>query len=133
VTGGNKGLDRVLCLELAREGANVAVVAGRDIEGVRGVANEVRGMGREAWAGVADITNPAPVEDMAAAVQSHFGAIDVLVNNAGGGGARKPLEQISDVEWDRTFDINTKGTFLCSAAVARRMIPRAGRVRSSIW
>lgn len=124
VTGGNKGIGRILCLELAREGANIVVVAGHDFEGAKAVAAEVETFGRKALAQVADITNSASVDNMVDAARSQFGTIDILVNNAGGGSVRKPLEDITDVEWDRVFDINTKGTFLCSAAVARCMMPQ---------
>lgn len=129
VTGGNKGLGRTSCLELAREGANVAVVAGHDLEGARTVASEVEALGSGALALAADITDAASVRDLVQEVHQKFGAIDILVNSAGGGSVRKPLEDVTDLEWDRVFDLNTKGTFLCSAAVARVM---KGQGRGSI-
>lgn len=122
VTGGNKGIGRVLCLELAREGANIVVAAGHDMEAAKKVAAEVEALGRKALAQVADVRDSAAVNGMIEEAKSQFETIDILINSAGAGGARKPLEDVTDVEWDRAFDINTKGTFLCSAAAARVMM-----------
>jgi NAD(P)-dependent dehydrogenase (short-subunit alcohol dehydrogenase family) len=122
VTGGNKGMGRVICLELAREGADVAVLAGRDLDGATAVAAEISAFGRRGLPGIVDITSPASVDEMIVTAVRHFGKVDILVNCAGSSSVRKPLEQISEREWDRVFDITTKGTFLCSAAAARQMM-----------
>src|SRR5262245_6217547 len=121
VTGGNKGIGRVIGLELAREGADVAVVAGHDLEGAKAVVGEIEKLGRRALPLTTDVTSASSVEKMAEQVARHFGRLDILVNNAGGGSVRKPLHEITEGDWDRVFAINTKGTFLCSVAAARQM------------
>jgi len=122
VTGGNRGIGRSICLELAREGSDVAVVAGHDLEGAKAVVGEIEGLGRRGLALLADITGRSSVDRMVQDVAAHFGKLDILVNNAGGGSAREPLENISEEDWDRVFALNTKGTFLCSCAAARQMM-----------
>lgn len=121
VTGGNKGIGRSIGLELAREGADVVVVAGHDIKSAEETVREVEGIGRQGRALVADITNAESVDCMVDDAVKSFGHVDILINSAGGGGGRKPLEDVSAQDWDRVFALNTKGTFLCSAAAARQM------------
>lgn len=122
VTGGNRGIGRTICIELAREGAHVAVVGGHNIENANAVVAEVEQLGSRGVAMLADITTKAAVDRMVDETVKVFGKVDILVNNAGGGGVGGPLEQLSEEGWDRAFALNAKGTFLCSAAAARHMI-----------
>ncbi len=128
VTGGNRGLGQAVSTELAREGADIAVVAGHNLEGANSVARQIEALGRRSKGLVADVTRGDVVRQMVDGVVAHFGRLDILVNCAGAGGVRKSLEQDSDDEWDRAFSINTKGTFLCSAAAANHMIRRRSGV-----
>lgn len=121
VTGGNKGIGRSIGLELAREGADVVVVAGHDLKSAEETVREVKEIGRRACALVADITNGESVDRMIDDAVNAFGRVDILVNSAGGGGGRKPLEEVTAQDWDRVFALNTKGTFLCSTSAARQM------------
>jgi NAD(P)-dependent dehydrogenase (short-subunit alcohol dehydrogenase family) len=132
VTGGNKGIGRTISVELAREGADVTVVAGHDLVGAKDVVHEIESLGRRGIALLADVTNSGSVEEMVAEAAAHFGRIDILVNNAGGGSVRLPLDEISEQDWDRVFAINTKSVFLCSTAVARRMMQQKSGVIISI-
>ncbi len=91
VTGGSRGIGRSCALELAREGANVALVA-RDEAKLAEVANEVEALGGEALPVVADLST---AEGCASAVEetvAHFGQVDVLVNNAGAAGMAPILD-----------------------------------------
>jgi NAD(P)-dependent dehydrogenase (short-subunit alcohol dehydrogenase family) len=123
VTGGGRGIGRAICLALGREGADVAVVARRDMDAAEATATAVRALGRRALAVAADITSGASVDAMTAQVVEAFGRIDLLVNNAGHR-SRGPLETLTEADWDTVFAVNAKGVFLCSVAAARHMIPR---------
>lgn len=123
VTGGGKGVGRTICVELAREGADVAVLAARDLTSAEATATDLRALGRRAVALTADVTSPDAIEAAVATVDGAFGRIDLLVNNAGHT-AFAPLERLSAADWDAVFAVNAKGTFLASVATARRMIAR---------
>jgi len=125
VTGARQGIGRGIALEMAREGANVAVndvVADGKLEAVVG---EIRAMGRRAIAVVADVSKSADVTRMVETVERDLGPIDVLVNNAGVESII-PLLEIGEEEWERVTHINLKGEWLCAQAVARKMVA-AGR------
>jgi NAD(P)-dependent dehydrogenase (short-subunit alcohol dehydrogenase family) len=117
VTGGGSGIGRAICRRFAAEGASVVVA---DIVGERAdeVAEEIGGVSVQA-----DVTL---AEDIARMVDG-AGALDVLVNNAGGGFADDLLE-IDEEMWDLDVAVNLKSAFLCSKAVLPRMIERGGGV-----
>ena len=121
VTGGGRGIGRAISLGLAREGADVAILALKDLKSAEDTAGEVKRLGCQAIALRTDITDPESVSHMVEEVLEKFGRIDLLVNNAGMN-ARAPLEQLSVEDWDRVVAVNLKGVFLCSVAVAREMI-----------
>lgn len=126
VTGGNKGIGRAICIDLAREGADVAVVAGRDLAGAQETAREVERYGGRSLALLVDVTSKSSVDAMVALAAEGLGRLDILVNNAGGGGMGGPLEDLAVEDWDRAFALNARGTFLCSAACVPQMA-RQGR------
>ena len=128
VTGGGRGIGRAISLALAREGADVAVVARHDLGAAEDTADAIRGLGRRAVVVAADITSGASVDAMMARVVQAFGRIDLLVNNAGHR-SRGPLETLTEADWDAVFAVNAKGVFLCSVAAARHMIScRSGAI-----
>jgi 3-oxoacyl-[acyl-carrier protein] reductase len=128
VTGASRGIGREIALELAREGASVAVnYAGSEAKALE-VVEEIKGMGRDAFAIQADVSNSESVNDMAKTTIEHFGKIDILVNNAG---ITKDnlLMRMKESEWDDVININLKGVFLCTKAVTRQMMKqRSGRI-----
>ena len=127
VTGAGSGIGRAIALGLAAEGARV-VVADLDGERAEAVADEVRSLGRKALAQRVDVSDSAAVDAMVEAALAEFGAIDILVNNAGVS-ARAPVAEMTDEQWDRVIAVNLRGTFLCSRAVLRHMLPRrSGRI-----
>ena len=130
VTGaaGKEGLGRAIALRLAQEGANLAV---NDLGGAKSrrgslddVVAEIDALGKGALAVYADVTKADQVERMVAETVNHFGRIDILVNNAGApaGKDRVPVVELEESAWDLVQDVNVKGTFLCSRAVARTLI-----------
>jgi NAD(P)-dependent dehydrogenase (short-subunit alcohol dehydrogenase family) len=123
VTGGGKGIGRAITLALAREGAEVAVIAKSDLRSAEATAREACELGSRAIALQADVTQKNSVDNMVGEVCKCFGKIDLLVNNAGMN-IRGPLEQVAEEDWDKVVAVNLKGPFLCSVAVAREMIHR---------
>jgi NAD(P)-dependent dehydrogenase (short-subunit alcohol dehydrogenase family) len=116
VTGGAAGIGRAICRVLAREGANVAVTDLQEKDG-REVLKEINEAG---WSGgfwQLDVSREAEVMEVFAKIRDRFGAIDVLVNNAGISGADKPTDEITEEEWDRVMAVNVKGVFFCTKHV----------------
>jgi 3-oxoacyl-[acyl-carrier protein] reductase len=122
VTGAAGGLGRVYCRALAAAG--YAVVAA-DLADPVEVVDELG----DACLGVqVDVTDRGSTESLAQAALERFGRIDALVNNAAYYSAivKRPFEEITDEEWSRCFDVNVRGTWLCSRAVVPSM-KQAGR------
>jgi len=131
VTGGGTGLGKAISLKLAREGADVAVVYSKSAAEAEQTVGEIRALGRRALALRADVSRAGEVDAMVGEVASRLGRIDVLVNDAGYTVFVdfKRLDDVSEEEWDRIMDVNVKGVFLCSRAVAPHMRKQgAGRI-----
>ena len=122
VTGGKRGIGKAIALAFAEAGADV-VVCSRAIEDgeLLAVADEIGRLGRRSLAVQADMTKKTDVDNMVQKVVDEFGGIDILVNNAGTV-IRKPLFGFEEEEWDEVIDNNLKGPFMCSNAVAKRMV-----------
>jgi NAD(P)-dependent dehydrogenase (short-subunit alcohol dehydrogenase family) len=128
VTGAARGLGRAIALALAEAGADVAVGV-RDASRGDGVADEIRALGRRALPLQMDVTRSGEVEAATAATVEQLGSLDLLVNNAGGGAGRVPAEDVSLDAFDRTLDVNVRGTFLACRAVFAPMRERGfGRI-----
>jgi NAD(P)-dependent dehydrogenase (short-subunit alcohol dehydrogenase family) len=116
VTGAARGLGRAIALALAEAGADVALGL-RDASRDDGPADEIRALGRRVVPLQMDVTRPDEVEAAVAATVEELGSLDVLVNNAGGGAGLVPAEDVPMADFDRTLDVNLRGTFLaCRAA-----------------
>lgn len=126
VTGaaGIRGMGRAIALALAKAGADVAVcdmyVKKEDLD-LESTAKEIQKLNRRSIAIQVDITKKADVDNMVAKVTSEFGRIDILINNAGVM-ITAPLLELSEEKWDKLIDINLKGCFLCTQAVAKVMV-----------
>ena len=121
VTGAGSGIGRACALALAREGAQVALV-GRRKDKVEEIAREA---GSSAIAIAADVSKPADIERVLEQTAKAFGGINVLLNNAGilhAGTA----EQITEAQWDETFNINVRGLWLLSRSVLPHMRKAGG-------
>jgi NAD(P)-dependent dehydrogenase (short-subunit alcohol dehydrogenase family) len=120
VTGGARGLGRVIVEDLAEAGAEVALSA-RDLDQASAVARAVsEATGRKVLGVRADVTRAAEVRAMVEEVLALFGRLDILVNNAGIN-IRGPIEQLREEDWDAVIDTNLKGPWLCCRAVAEPM------------
>ena len=113
VTGGALGIGRACCERLADEGGRIALFDRLDAEG-EALAAALRGRGVEARYWHVDVASEASVQAAVAAVAAHFGAIHVLVNNAGVAGANKPTHLLTEAEWDYVQAVNVKGVFFCT-------------------
>ncbi len=120
VTGGGKGLGKAMSIAFAREGARV-VIAEIDIESAHRVAKEIESLNQNCLVIKANVTKKEEVHRMVTVVKDKFNRIDVLVNNAGVF-LSSPVIDISEKDWQKTMDVNLKGVFLGSQAVAREMI-----------
>jgi 3-oxoacyl-[acyl-carrier protein] reductase len=126
VTGSSMGIGKAIARVYGRAGARV-VVNGHHEARAHAAAAELSAEGIDAYAVVADVSQAADIARLFDAVDQHWGPVDVLVNNAGTN-AIGPSEQLALTAWQRTFDLNLTGAFLCAQEAARRMIPRGSGV-----
>ena len=124
VTGANSGLGEAMARELAAGGARVAVNYVVDPEGAERVARGIRERGGEALTVRADVSDPASVGSMFAAVDRAWDGLDVLVNNAGIDGARAVAWEADPQEWQRVLRVDLFGPFLCAREALKRMVPQ---------
>ncbi len=125
VTGAGRGIGQGIALELARAGCAVAVNYITEPERAQATVADLRGLGVEALAVEADVSDATAVTAMVDRVTRELGGLDVLVNNAGVQ-TWKPLLEVTEAEWDFVIDTNLKGTFLCTQAAARYMKDHGG-------
>ncbi|SRR6266542_2410248 len=125
VTGAGRGIGQGIAMELARAGCGVAVNYITEPERAHATVEELRGLGVDAIAVEADVSDASAVTAMVDRVTRELGALDILVNNAGVQ-TWKPLLDVTEAEWDFVIDTNLKGTFLCTQAAARFMKDHGG-------
>ena len=127
VTGAGRGIGRGIALKFAAEGADVVCVS-RTPENSEKVANEVRALGRKAWAVAVDVSDANAVAAAAKQILTDAGRVDILVNNAGV--TRDGLlMRMSEADWDTVLDTNLKGAFLVTKAFTRAFLKQSsGRI-----
>lgn len=125
VTGASRGIGRSIALELAKQGAHVAVNYAGSEDRAQAVVDEITALGQKAFKIQADVSNEKDVKDMVKTVVDSFGSIDILVNNAG---ITKDnlLMRMKEADFDDVIDINLKGVFLCTKAASRPMMKQRG-------
>src|SRR5512134_480234 len=126
ITGAGRGIGHATALKFAREGALV-VVCDLDRDAVDATVRQIREAKGEASGFVVDVTRPASIRAMVDAVMQKYGRIDVLVNNAGIVQDAQLLK-MSEVQFDRVIDVNLKGTYNCTKAVADIMVQQGSGV-----
>lgn len=127
VTGAGRGIGRAMALKFAQEGANVAVVS-RTEENSRKVADEIKGLGRQAWAYAVDVRDIAAVGEAASKILADLGRVDILVNNAGVT-RDNLLMRMSPEEWDAVLNTNLRGAFVFIKAFTRQLLKqKSGRI-----
>jgi len=125
ITGGSRGIGRASALGLAQAGADVAV-ASRKLPDLEKVAAEIRERGRRSLAVAAHGARMDQIKTLVSKVNDEFGRIDILVNNAATNPVMDPALDIEERAWDAIMDLNLKGLFFLSQAVARVMKERGG-------
>ena len=128
VTGGSRGIGRAICLELARGGANVMLCYAGNEEAALDTVAACEALGAKAAAMRCDVSKTDEVKALVDAALQQFGAVHILVNNAGITRDGLLMTMKEDA-WDQVLDTNLKGAFLTMKAVARTMMKqRYGRI-----
>jgi NAD(P)-dependent dehydrogenase (short-subunit alcohol dehydrogenase family) len=127
VTGASRGIGQVIALEMARSGADVAI-AGRKLPDLEKTAEEIRKTGRKCLPVPAHLGRLEDINTLVGRVLEEFGKIDILVNNAGGNPSMAQAIDVDERAWDATMNLNLKGLFFLSQAVARSMKEKGGGV-----
>ncbi len=124
VTGGNSGIGEAIVSKLGRAGMKMAINYVTDREAAEALASDLP----DALAIHADVSDPHAVAAMFEQVDDHWGAIDVLVNNAGIEADPSPGWETDPSSWDQVLSVNLSGAFHCAREALRRMVPRGSGV-----
>lgn len=131
VTGGGTGVGRAISKALGIAGYKV-VISGRRAEVLESAAEELRSeTGAEIHPVAADVSDPVAVRALFDEIETKYGRLDLLVNNAGGTAPGVPMEEITFEQWNAIVGANLTGAFLCTQQAFRLMKsqnPRGGRI-----
>ena len=122
ITGASAGLGRAMAREFAKHGANVGLIA-RGIDGLKAANKEVEDLGGKAFIAIADVAHANEIENAAQKIESHFGSIDIWINNAMVS-VFAPFEKIEAKDFERVTDVTYLGQVYGTAAALKRMKPR---------
>src|SRR6266540_4629438 len=121
VTGASRGIGREIALELAREGAKVALNYQSSDARAQEVADEIAKLGAACLIAKADVAHPQEARAMVKRVVEHFGRLDILVNNAGIT-RDKSIRKMTDEDWLEVVQTNLNAVFFCTSAAIPVMI-----------
>jgi NAD(P)-dependent dehydrogenase (short-subunit alcohol dehydrogenase family) len=127
VSGGGRGVGRLLGARLAAAGAAVGLIA-RSADELAAAAGEINRAGGIAAAAAADVTDKRATAAAVTELRERLGSVDVLINNAGVSGPVGPLWQAQPAEWWRAIEVNLGGAFVLTQLALQHMIP-AGKGR----
>ena len=125
VTGGGRGIGKAIALGFAKAGAKV-VITSRKMDDLEATAAEIKAFGAEAFPVQAHLGKMEEINRMVKAVLDRFGRIDILVNNAGTAPALASVLDSEERLWDTIMNLNMKGLYFTSQAVARIMKKQGG-------
>jgi NAD(P)-dependent dehydrogenase (short-subunit alcohol dehydrogenase family) len=125
VTGGSRGIGRAIAVGLAKFGADVAVTS-RKLPDLEEAAAEIKGLGRRSMAVATHVGRIDEIQNLVPKVKDELGRIDILVNNAGTNPTMDSAINIEERAWDSIMNLNLKGLFFLSQAVARLMKEQGG-------
>jgi glucose 1-dehydrogenase len=124
ITGSSKGIGKAIALEFASKGYNIVLNA-RDERELSEALNDIRKFLEGNKERVTYLAGDISQENVCTSLIDHtiktFGRIDLLVNNAGIGGAQEQINELTTAEWDYVIDVNLKGAFLCTREALKRM------------
>ena len=128
VTGASRGIGKGIALELARNGASIAIVYRSEGEKARQVQDEIEKIGQQAMIIKCDVSSSEDVAELHDAVMEKWGRADFIINNAGIHQHLKSWE-LSEEDWKKVIDVNMTGPFLVSKAFTPHMMEKkAGRI-----
>lgn len=136
VTGASRGIGAEIARQFALHGHRVAVHGNAHMEQAERLCCELSAQHLSAMPVSADITDSRQVGEMLARIEAKYGAVDILINNAGVALPQKLLTDCTEADWTRVFDTNGKGAFLVTRAVVPGMVAKkAGAIVniSSMW
>jgi NAD(P)-dependent dehydrogenase (short-subunit alcohol dehydrogenase family) len=125
ITGASRGIGQAITMGLAQAGADIAI-ASRKLPDLEKVAVEIKKMGRKCLTVAAHIGKIEEINNLVKKVIDEFGTIDILVNNAATNPSMASAIDIDDRAWDSIMNLNLKGLFFLSQAVARIMKEKGG-------
>lgn len=130
ITGGSRGIGRGISLRLARGGVKIVVNYYQNENAAQETLDQIRSLGVEGISIRADVSKKDEVKMMFENIQEKIGHVDILVNNAGEGQLKNQSTTIIDEEmWDRLYQVNMKGIFLCCAHALPMMVKKQwGRI-----
>lgn len=120
ITGSSKGLGKSTAIEFAKQGANVIINYNSNLEEANNVVDKISGDGGKAFAIKANVGNSKEIENLFDTAITHFGKVDIIVNNAGIM-ITKPLKDFSEKEFDQQFNTNVKSVFLMMKIAAEKL------------
>jgi NAD(P)-dependent dehydrogenase (short-subunit alcohol dehydrogenase family) len=123
ITGAGSGIGRAIALRFAEEGARIVVAEWNEANGAETV-KRIQAQGGEAISVTTDVSDSASVTQLFQTVDANGWGVDILVNNAGQGGTLTPIQQVTDEAWHAMLATHLNGTFYCSHAAIKRMIPK---------
>lgn len=127
ITGGTRGIGRAIAEAFVRDGAKVVINGRSEDKGRQALEEMDAGDAVHFIAG--DVTDQAVCEGLVDSTVEHFGRIDIMVNNAGGGGDAAPLAEMSDESWQFVLNWNLNHPFWCTRRALNHMIPQQwGRI-----
>jgi NAD(P)-dependent dehydrogenase (short-subunit alcohol dehydrogenase family) len=130
VTGAGSGVGRVTAIALLNDGWTV-VLAGRRADPLQTLQAEATARGQTALAVPTDVTRPESVEALFNTIESRFGRLDLLFNNAGVNAPAVPMDELPLEKWFNAINTNVTGVYLCARAafgLMRRQSPQGGRI-----
>src|SRR4030042_3082063 len=125
VTGGSRGIGKAIGVGLAKFGGDVAVTSSK-LPDLEEVAEEIKGLGRKSMAVATHVGRVEEIGNLVPKVKGELGRIDILVNNAGTNPTMASAIDIEERAWDSIMNLNLKGLFFLSQAVARVMKEQGG-------
>lgn len=125
VTGASRGIGRAIALGFARAGADVAVAARSEAD-LKNLADEIEDTGRRALVVPTDVTDRDQIEALVDKTVNELGALDVLVNNAGGTRFMSPIVGLRPDGWDKAMRLNLDAVFHATQLAAQKMVSGGG-------
>ncbi len=127
ITGAGSGIAKATAILFAKEGAKVAAL-GRSQDELEATVTEIHQMGGEAIPLIADISQPEAMQQATQEIINKWGRLDIVFANAGINGVWAPIDELEPEEWDKTININLKGTFLTVKYAVPYLKERGGSI-----